>query len=25
VETLEISASTITINGVEWQAGKTWI
>jgi len=25
IETLEISASTITINGVEWQAGKTWL
>lgn len=25
IEVLEVSASTITINGVEWQAGKTWI
>ncbi len=25
IETLEISASTIVINGVEWQAGKTWL
>jgi len=24
-ETLEISASTIAINGVEWEAGKTWL
>lgn len=25
IETLEISASLITINGIEWQAGKTWL